>query len=495
MTSRLTRARAGEASKLQRRGPSRCLLDAHREVLRVVTANGGSEGAIRERIANLLGVARRRVEAGLRARERVATAIEMRTIVVANDDGSGARSEVAPVEVNVLTSMPPNAFTHELAPWLVEARALAADLANAFVDHVPIAMAFSPPCWTFFGLSHQDIDRDNHQEWVLGFVVIPATHWYLTRLPSDVKEDAALREQIIHDLLTVLGTGNFRARQEIAMEGIRTERNELVSGDNRLRALSPTERGELLEAAPPTTHRGAARLSMFTPAWSTHVLEMDCTAGRANDIGILPVPRLVTALQLHGVVWAGTGVLVTYLLPEWMSSGYLSQPLPTRRRATESTLVTQLTFEHACDTAARLAGYQLDAPERASELALHRFGLGHSRQEPGDGLLDFVIALEALLLPYDREVRFADLAYRFRLHGALFIADHRRERRAIWRTLNSLYDIRSRLVHGNGYPDSKEIASAAKEASSLAARALLKAVRQGFPDAAQFNRTALDEME
>ena len=87
---------------------------------------------------------------------------------------------------------------------------------------------------------------------------------------------------------------------------------------------------------------------------------------------------------------------------------------------------------------------------------MHRFTLGCGRVDQADRLIDFVVALEALLLPYDKEARNSNLSYRFSLHGAFFLAEAPLERRTVFEGLKKLYDTRSRLVHGGGYPDPAE---------------------------------------
>ena len=422
------------------------------------------------------------------------TAGEPRLTVIPNEDGTGTSSQYVTVESNVLKLVPRPNFAVDLQPWLTRARTIAADLAQRFTEHVPLTLVFPAPGLGLVGLSQDDIRGDDPALWVLGFVVLPGTYWYLTGLPSVANSDQAFAERIAEEALEVLGTGKLMARQAIAVNGLDTQNKELLHGRFRLRPLAPMERGDLIGSL--RNDRGAAylaplRLDVVQPA--SHVLEMDCDAGRPNEIGLLPVPALLTALQLHDVTLSGPGSLVTYLLPEWLSFGRTSRTLPMPSMQNELCVLNQWQFENACSTAERLSSYRIDSPERSSELALHRFGLGCSRSDASDSLIDFVIALEALLLPYDREVRQADLSYRFRLHGALFIADHPHGRRSIFRMLSKLYDFRSRLVHGGDYPDPAETHAASRDARRLAARALLKAVDAGFPDIAFFNRLALGE--
>ena len=154
--------------------------------------------------------------------------------------------------------------------------------------------------------------------------------------------------------------------------------------------------------------------------------------------------------------------------------------------------ITASLFKSACSTAERLKGQRLDDPQRPSETALRRFGLGCGREDFADALVDFVVSLEALLLPYADDQR-TEMSFRFRLHGAHFIAGNPAEKPVLYRQLEQLYSIRSRMVHGGKPPAPEEVQTAAKNAQSLAARGLLKAVSQGFPDSAYFKRAVLGE--
>jgi hypothetical protein len=106
-------------------------------------------------------------------------------------------------------------------------------------------------------------------------------------------------------------------------------------------------------------------------------------------------------------------------------------------------------------------------------------------------VLDFTIALEALLLPYDEKARHGDLGYRFRMHGAHFLADETAQRAGLARKLGGIYEVRSRLVHGGKYPSLDEIQTTRGDARELARRGLLRAVHDGFPTAGAFNQMVL----
>jgi hypothetical protein len=84
-----------------------------------------------------------------------------------------------------------------------------------------------------------------------------------------------------------------------------------------------------------------------------------------------------------------------------------------------------------------------------------------------------------------------DLGYRFRIHGAHYLAGQPGHRRAIAKQLGDIYEMRSRLVQGGNYPDQAQIISTRETACGLARCGLLRAVRRGFPDVATFNSMVL----
>lgn len=89
--------------------------------------------------------------------------------------------------------------------------------------------------------------------------------------------------------------------------------------------------------------------------------------------------------------------------------------------------------------------YSLDTEHwRRIRTALRRFNLGCERPIFEDRLIDFVIALEALLLDSQGE-----LSYRIALRGAALLGDAPTEREDYFIRLRKLYELRSRIVHGD----------------------------------------------
>src|SRR5262249_51789766 len=79
------------------------------------------------------------------------------------------------------------------------------------------------------------------------------------------------------------------------------------------------------------------------------------------------------------------------------------------------------------------------------QVPFKRLGSGGMRTEVEDALVDYVIGLEALLGTVNERT---ELAYRFRIRGAVLLATKRSQRGDQVRALRRLYDLRSRVVHG-----------------------------------------------
>jgi hypothetical protein len=79
------------------------------------------------------------------------------------------------------------------------------------------------------------------------------------------------------------------------------------------------------------------------------------------------------------------------------------------------------------------------------QVPIRRLRAAGTRAEKEDALVDCVVGLEALLGTDDEKT---EIGYRFRIRGAVLLAKRRNERGFHIRYLRELYDLRSRLVHG-----------------------------------------------
>jgi hypothetical protein len=202
---------------------------------------------------------------------------------------------------------------------------------------------------------------------------------------------------------------------------------------------------------------------------------------------------LVAAFQLHGYRVAGS-LAYEESDPPWVSASGLRIPLTLPVQPTPAAINPMISygdFSAVIATEMKLSSYHLIRPGSPQDLAIHRYVTGMARRNSADTLLDFTIALEALLLPYDKVARRGDLGYRFRMHGAHYLTEDITQRAAIAEKLTAIYEARSSLVHGGKYPDSTSIVAACNDAQELIRSGLLRAVHEGFPTAKDFNRLLL----
>jgi hypothetical protein len=333
-------------------------------------------------------------------------------------------------------------------------------------------------------------------------MVFPVVLEHLQRLATIGNPDPTLAERLADEILAVASEPEFRFVAQVAISGVETGGETLVCGPVSLRPLSPIERGTISDVDQPGVSNAPAALTAMGSRYPwyglagppTHTLEVSGSYPKTS-----PAPDMTMSLRavllaafLHGFDLAGPGTIASVLRPEWRGLGAHGTPVPIASYPATTKTMSIEAFQGICETAWLLDMEHVLAPSNQRELALHRSMVGAARDNSVDALLDFVIALEAVLLPYDPEARRAELSYRFRLHGSLFLADDAAAREEAWRDLNEIYDLRSRSVHGGRYPSAAEFSEGATKARRMVARCLFRAVHQGFPDAATFKKQLLE---
>lgn len=402
-------------------------------------------------------------------------------------------SQEREVEQNILAHA--GTPLHELAPLLAPAAAAAAsESASMLVDTVGANLPFWSPFegrgW-LLTRSASETERPSADyatdpaDWTARHLVLPALYEHLAALPSLDAVVADDGRRFAVDVLRVAMADHlaYRVRAPLGGLDIRGPSGTTLTGDEgTVRRLSGIERGSLLK----DWGVGSAGAGAFI-ALPLVALELPVSAprDRQNPDVRETVAKWLLALQLNGYYPSG---YAAYFRPDpsWVMPISMSIPLTLPYQPRKWSSISPAAFEHIQATVAQLKGYKVSEPTSPRDLALHRFYLGNGRSNAVDAVLDFVIALESLLLPYDEDARHAELGYRFRLHGARYLARTRNERREISRQLASLYGLRSRLVHGSGYPTPTEIGAGRVSAETFARRGLLQAVRDGFPTDADF---------
>ncbi|CRK55432.1 hypothetical protein [Alloactinosynnema sp. L-07] len=395
---------------------------------------------------------------------------------------------------NVLTA-PPSLMPE--GPWLgdqemVAVRACSAKLAEHAAASLPYWAPFPAPVGPLLG---PGVGVPQYAEdasgWVARMIVAPALYHHLALLPRVDQADDATARAFAEDVLAVVTATDLRYLVTLPFSGIYMgESDPITVGDVTVRSLSSVEQGAIFQQRARFTSLmldfgevpySALELRVSGPRTEQHLTVCD------------RIPALTTAFQLHGYEISGR-FAIERSDPPWVRDGQGHFPSGLPRRSWPADADAEFSandLEAIVKTAKLLERHHVSEPASAQDLALHRFAAGLARESHADGVVDFTIALEALLLPYDENARHGDLGYRFRVHGAHYLAEDPAERRDVWKQLKGIYETRSRLVHGGKYPVKGEIVKIHDLARDFARRGLLRALVEGFPTSQMFTDMAL----
>lgn len=326
----------------------------------------------------------------------------------------------------------------------------------------------------------------NPPRWIEEALLLRLLRAYITALPAVSTRDDALAEQLVRELLTFVSESDWRVVVSIPLENLWAEPPTIQAGHTRLRRLSPQESGYFIPE-----FNGHPRPWGF-PRWTpksvivppNHVLEVETFSPKSAqpNPGLLH-RKVVLAFQLLGFEPSGVQKALV-VQPAWLEFPLMSAPMPLPDFGI-SKVCTPADLERAMALANEIPDGAIEEPGNYQEVALHRFGLGASRNSNVDSALDFIIALEAILLEKSSE----EIGLRFRLHGALLLGDTQEERETLYQQFQQLYGMRSTLVHGFGkFPTGETLRDTATIAKTLSAAALRKCLTEGWPSREDFKR-------
>ena len=328
--------------------------------------------------------------------------------------------------------------------------------------------------------------REDATENVLIAYTNPMAFNYLSSLEDVTADDDRLLDRLLDELAILVERGFLWQRGQLALDGIRLRSALRPHRGVTLRGLSPAERGHWVQArgaveAVPTRSDFAVpqRWEHFTPRVLVDWVD-EVEAGTEDPVRLHH--RLALAFFLRGHDIASGGSCVRFGDPRWASFGVTTVPLPVEARttATPPAPIDQQEFAAVVDLALSMPPFGPEETTR-EEVVLHRVLRGCGAQQPA--FLDLATALEAALLERTR----TELAYRFRLYGALFLAGERGPEETA-EQLKEVYEVRSRLVHGAPVSVPR-LRAADATARTLATAVARKAIETGWPA-----REALDQL-
>ena len=92
----------------------------------------------------------------------------------------------------------------------------------------------------------------------------------------------------------------------------------------------------------------------------------------------------------------------------------------------------------------------MEKPQHYLQVPIRRLRVAGTRAQKEDALVDYVIGLEALL---GRKGERTEVVYRFSVRGSVLLANRRKDRKVHLKALHDLYNLRSRIVHGQHVSD------------------------------------------
>lgn len=327
-------------------------------------------------------------------------------------------------------------------------------------------------------------------EAVLIRVVVPLAHYYLEQLTDVTEPDQALLNRLALEVAEVAQSPTRRHVQQLAIMGVEPSA-AVEHRDVRLRSLTEIERGaallrnfgaERLRDIHATDFVLPARFNMFDP---TALLEVSLRRKRADPPSSSSLlQRVVLAFLLMKIDIGTSGIVVEFQNPRWTSGWSHHHPFVGGDRFVfRDQPITEAEFRAVVDFAHRIPDFSSAEGSRTQVVlnrALHGLTSGGAA-----GYLDLVTALEAALLGDSQ----TELAYRFKLYGALFLQAER-DAATTFADLDTIYRVRSDLIHGS-VPRPNQHREAITTAPELVRAVVRRAITSGWPNKKVLDATAL----
>jgi Apea-like HEPN len=319
----------------------------------------------------------------------------------------------------------------------------------------------------------------------------PFVSQYLRSLPSLETDNHGEIKRLAEELYQYAKNPKIKSAHQFTISGV-APGAQYSYRDVTIRPLSPLERGAFYQ------HKGAtvnyetvpgsdfmlpsAYSSSFVP---TTLVEVTSTRRADQAPRTISLPnRVALAFFLLDYDLSGPGTIVAFDHPTWAARYFQSSFLTTEEPLTRDRPISEEDFCRIVDLAHKIPSFSGNE-SKTREIALFRTlrAFGTRRQE--SAFLDFTIALEAALLSGTT----TELAYRFRLYGALFLADTF-DPQETFKRLKNIYEIRSKLVHG-GSIKRENLVAAQTDVVPLARAVIRKSVELGWPDGTSLDMQAV----
>ena len=332
---------------------------------------------------------------------------------------------------------------------------------------------------------------------------------YLATIPSLGIDDPSLAERLADDLVRFAASNEMTCLARVPLAGLDIDGDLVEVEGCTLRRLGREEVGYLSSRRTsllmfPFSRVASGLPGLFPTEFGLQeriALEVRVRQAKTTPFSTaaLPCQKLLTALHLIGLDFAGAGFGAMLQEPRWAFwfSGQSGYPLLMPRHNPASlTVVGEPELRAALSVAARIPDGAVHSPTSSAELSIRRLGLAMSRTEPTEAIVDYTVALEALFLG---STEIGEATRRFALNGAAFAGKTMVERQRLYQELRDIYRSRSILVHGVNPRDKQakrvwaNAGSIRDQAREIARTSVRKALEFGWPTEETFLDALLDD--
>jgi|SRR5579871_168011 len=341
-------------------------------------------------------------------------------------------------------------------------------------------------------------ERDDKEVFVaVVHALSAARQHYLGSLSDLAADDQTLIDSVVKELTESFEVAQLEGRSLIPIQAPYLGDSTLSEGPVTIRPLSPTEAGELIFTSHEATLPGGANREFMRNIDTdlvgiTHMLswQQEVTTDEARGSYTTAWRPFLLAMAILGHPLKVVGHVTSTIIPRWFSIGKFGTPVITPQiAATNAPELTRELIGAALTLSKKLSENIFTEPSGFDETTIRRFVNALGRTSAGDGLVDLVTCLEGLLVPSTA----TEISYRFRVHGALYLANAKDERSELYESLKAMYDTRSKIVHrSSSFPKHDVVSQQRSAAFELARRGLLKAIEIGWPDESAFRKLLLD---
>jgi hypothetical protein len=329
---------------------------------------------------------------------------------------------------------------------------------------------------------------------------------YLSKLESLESDDIVHSERLADELVNFCSSSETVHVGRIPLAGTDLASGPISVDGLTVLKLNREELGYLFWRRDPMSHLSQAARSMpgvmHLEEFLMERIVLEVRERRPKVMWHTPgvlCQKVLLALHLLGFKFAGSGFGAMLEEPLWVQGGFGQSvyPLLMPHSHTEQVaLIRERDVQAVKTMAERIPDSAFIAPASPQDLTLSRLALAMSRTDPREALVDYTIALEALLLA---GTDIGEARRRFALNGAVYVGSSRNERLSLYKQLYEIYGARSVLVHGvdPSEPRAKRVldnlVQLRDQATVIASRCAKMALESGWPADSDFLSVLLDD--